>query len=152
MEEKKSVCPTFLTKAEVINTPLSFLKPLKWTKSKSHATEGKTGLYSDFSLSLILYTSFGKSGGCWSVTSLPLPLWSSCVSSSRTLWRLGHVSLLQLPHLLQISDTERRGQESQNPRGHKIQEDDTFPQQTRWQAVCNSSRWQERHQDVTQCD
>lgn len=36
-------------------------------------------------------------------------------------------------------------------RGRKIQEDAKFSQ-TRWQAVCNSSRWQERHQDVNQYD
>lgn len=121
---KKYLCPTFLTEAEVINTPLiSFLKPLRWTKSKSHTTEGKTGLYSDFSPSLLLHTSFGIKSGCWSVTSLPLPLWSSFLSSSRTLWRLGCVSLLQLLRPLQSNDTEKRRQASQgtqNPRGCQV--------------------------------
>lgn len=37
MEEKKSVCPTFLANAEVINTPLIyFLKSLRWTSLIQH--------------------------------------------------------------------------------------------------------------------
>lgn len=123
MEGKKICLPHLPHIGRSYNIPLiSFLKPLSWTKSKSHATEGKAGLCSDFSPSL-LYASFGRRGGCWSVTSLPLPLWSSYLSSSRTLWRVGHVSLLELLHPLQSNDTEKRGQESQgtqNPRGCQV--------------------------------
>lgn len=104
---------------KVTNKPfISFLNPLRWTKSNSHPTEGNKGRKWAYPLVYIatfhlccFFQLLLERQGVWRVVcyllSLPLPSWSSYPSSSATFKRLGQVSLLQLPCPLQRNGTLR---------------------------------------------